>query len=185
MPPPAAEIPSVEAPPSLDDPQLVELESDPEPPSPRDEPALARLLPERHASAFPLEPLARLTAAAPPKMDAQRDPTHPAPVAAQAEPLVSAVIAPSRSARPRIVEPPAYPSLSRRRGEQGEVLLELSLDCGGAVVGVSVVHSSGFRALDRATVDAAWRWLFDPALELGTPVASRLLHRVVFRLKPR
>ncbi len=51
----------------------------------------------------------------------------------------------------------AYPPESRTAGEQGVVILRLTVDGGGRPTAVNVAKSSGFPHLDRAAVEAGWR----------------------------
>lgn len=58
---------------------------------------------------------------------------------------------------------PVYPSQSRRRREEGQVLLEVFILVDGGVGNVRVKRSSGYPALDEAALDAVRRWRFVPA----------------------
>lgn len=58
---------------------------------------------------------------------------------------------------------PVYPSQSRRRREEGKVLLEVFILADGNVGSVRVKRSSGHPALDEAALDAVRRWRFVPA----------------------
>jgi protein TonB len=78
---------------------------------------------------------------------------------------------------------PAYPEASRRRGQEGTVRLELSVDANGRVVDVRVTESSGFGALDAAAVEALREWRFRPAQRGGMPVAGSITTAVHFRLE--
>jgi len=78
---------------------------------------------------------------------------------------------------------PNYPESSRRRGEQGVVLVELFVDPSGRVAEVRLLESSGFAALDAATLGALRDWRFRPAERAGLPVAARIIHPVHFRLE--
>jgi len=78
---------------------------------------------------------------------------------------------------------PAYPEASRRRGQEGTVQLELSVDANGRVTGVRVVESSGFNALDAAALEAVREWRFRPAERAGMPMAGILTMAVHFRLE--
>ncbi len=71
--------------------------------------------------------------------------------------------------------PPAYPPGSRRRGEQGTVVLLLTV-VQGRVRDVDVERSSGFGALDDAAAHALRKWRFDAPDEVRVrvPVAFRL-----------
>jgi len=52
---------------------------------------------------------------------------------------------------------PRYPLGSRLRGEEGLVRLTVQVDGSGRATDVSVAESSGYTALDRAAVKAAWK----------------------------
>jgi TonB family protein len=77
---------------------------------------------------------------------------------------------------------PVYPRVSRMRGEEGKVLLEVLVDRSGTVVEVQIRASSGYPRLDKAAVAALENARFDPALSDGTPVESRVLLPFVFKL---
>ncbi len=70
---------------------------------------------------------------------------------------------------------PEYPPASRRRGEEGTVVLILTVE-GGRVKHAEVERSSGFRALDEAAEKALRRWRFDAPGEVRVrvPVAFHL-----------
>jgi protein TonB len=78
---------------------------------------------------------------------------------------------------------PAYPEISRRRGQEGTVLLELSVDANGRVAEVRIVESSGFSALDTAAAEALRDWRFRPAQRGGVPIAASIIHPVHFRIE--
>lgn len=78
---------------------------------------------------------------------------------------------------------PQYPRLARSRGEEGRVMIRVSVLGSGRVGSASVVGSSGHGALDRAALKAVKRWRFRPALRAGKPVKATLTVPVVFRLK--
>lgn len=67
---------------------------------------------------------------------------------------------------------PEYPEFSRRRGEEGVVMLEVAVDEQGRGLQVDVLRSSGHRRLDRAAVSALSRARFFPAKEGGRAVPS-------------
>lgn len=66
--------------------------------------------------------------------------------------------------------PPRYPVESRRRREQGTVVLALTLGLDGGVETISLSKSSGFRRLDDAARDAVRGWRWKPFLRGGQPV---------------
>ncbi len=77
---------------------------------------------------------------------------------------------------------PRYPWLSRQKGEQGRVVLRVSVDVNGRATGVTVVQSSGFGRLDRAARRAIETWRFTPAHRGGRDVAGTVDVPVSFRL---
>ncbi len=58
-----------------------------------------------------------------------------------------------------------YPSESRAAGEQGVVLLRITVNANGRPSAVSVATSSGFPRLDRAAVEGGWRCKVSNAFE--------------------
>lgn len=87
-----------------------------------------------------------------------------------------------RPARAVQMPAPDYPPLSREQGEQGVVLLQLTVEASGRPGEVSVVRSSGFVRLDKAARAAVQRWRFQPAIENGQPVTAQLTLPVRFAL---
>lgn len=76
----------------------------------------------------------------------------------------------------------AYPAKSQRCGDQGSVLLEMTVGADGLVKDVVVIESSGHGLIDDSAVEAAWGWIFKPATRNGTPEAALARHRYTFRL---
>ncbi|HET9032262.1 MAG TPA: energy transducer TonB [Dokdonella sp.] len=70
-----------------------------------------------------------------------------------------------------IIEP-RYPMDSRRRGEQGTVVLRVLVGRDGLPVKVDIARSSGYRQLDRAARDAVLRWRFRPVQLHGVKVEA-------------
>ena len=81
--------------------------------------------------------------------------------------------------------PPEYPALSRRRGEQGVVVLRVRCDAQGRVTEVAVQSSSGSPRLDHAALQAVAAWRFKPARAGGRAVAGELELPIRFRLQDR
>lgn len=88
----------------------------------------------------------------------------------------------SRAVRVRFAPKPAYPALSRELGEEGVVLLRISVSAGGQFEQVQLLRSSGFIRLDRAARDGVRSWHFDAAWQGGQPVADSIDIPVRFRL---
>ncbi len=85
--------------------------------------------------------------------------------------------------RPTRTIKPEYPLGSRRRGEEGGVVLEIAVDARGGVEHVEVVQSSGFAELDAAALRAARAARFTPARQDGRAVAARARLTLDFKLK--
>lgn len=88
----------------------------------------------------------------------------------------------SRTVRVRFAPKPPYPALSRELGEEGVVLLRISVGAGGEFEQVQLLRSSGFIRLDRAARDGVRSWRFDAAWQAGQPVAASIDIPVRFRL---
>lgn len=58
---------------------------------------------------------------------------------------------------------PAYPSMSKRLGEEGQVLLRVLVGQEGGAEQIEVLRSSGFTRLDEAARVAVSKWRFVPA----------------------
>jgi protein TonB len=69
-------------------------------------------------------------------------------------------------------EPPAYPAMARRLGEQGEVRLDVLVTATGHVTEIKLKKSSGSQLLDQTTIDTVKKWKFQPATVDGQPVAA-------------
>lgn len=76
--------------------------------------------------------------------------------------------------------PPVYPGRSLRRGESGEVVVQVLVDRDGRPRQVEVARSSSHRALDQAAVRAVRGWRFQPAMRQGQPVAQVVQIPVAF-----
>lgn len=79
-------------------------------------------------------------------------------------------------------EPPEFPESARTRGEEGLVILELTVDEGGAVRDARALR--GAADLSEAAMAAARQWTYEPTLVEGEPVAVRFADTVRFVLRP-
>ena len=79
--------------------------------------------------------------------------------------------------------PPPYPPLARRMGEEGKVILRVNVSPQGLAESVEIKTSSGSQRLDDAAVNAVKRWKFIPAKRGDTPVQSRVLVPIIFKLE--
>ena len=165
----------------------------PEPPPPKVEPPKPKPV-----AKLPL-PLPPVQAVAPPQLLAVESaaagtvpvapPPKPEPAPA---PVVSAppAIRPPAPVQPPSFDaaylqnpPPAYPAISRRRGEQGKVVLRVYVSAEGLAERVEVRTSSGHERLDGAAHDAVNRWRFVPARQGEKPVAAWVLVPIAFSLE--
>ncbi len=67
---------------------------------------------------------------------------------------------------------PAYPALSRRMGEQGNILLSVYVGENGQAQTVQLKKSSGFDRLDNAALETVKRWRFAAAKHQEQLIAS-------------
>ena len=166
-PPPEESVPPPEPPPPQPQEESVPL---PEPPPP----------PPQEESVPPPEP------PPPPQEESVPLPEPPPPPQEESVPLPET--APKQAkidAPPRPVKSirPDYPKTARQRGEEGDVVLALSIDERGRVNRAEVAETSGFAELDAAAVRAAERARFVPAKSGRSPVASTARITITFRLK--
>lgn len=160
-PPPAAPEESVETPETVESPVAT--------------PAPVVDFPPRPALTVP-------TAVAPAPQPVALPATPAAPRAAPPAPP-SIVQASDLSARMVSGKPPRYPIESRRKKEQGTVVLSLMLGLDGEVASISVSRSSGFARLDDAALDAVRKWRWEPMIRAGQPVMVKGVVEIPFVLQ--
>ncbi|MFN3543687.1 MAG: energy transducer TonB [Thiobacillus sp.] len=113
---------------------------------------------------------------------------------APAAPAAPVVDAPRPAAPPPLVQPrfnadyldnpkPAYPSISRRMGEEGEVRLRVWVDATGNAQQVEVERTSGYPRLDAAALETVKRWRFVPARQGEQAVAAWVIVPIQFTLR--
>ena len=149
--------------------------------------------PKRVAKRPPPQPVQPLVEATAPQAPA---PTlaepQPAPRVAEAvtlapapapAPVAVTVTAPIFNAAYLDNAPPSYPSLSRRLGEQGRVILRVLVDPGGRASEVQVRASSGSERLDESARATVRHWKFVPAKRGGEPVPEWVLIPISFKLE--
>lgn len=178
-----------------------EVEAPPQPLPPKRQPPPQ---PPKPQSPLPVlsapEPAASPVAVAPPPAEPLPVPAvlpPPAPVVEKVAAVPAAPPAPPAppAPRPEAVTPPrfdadyldnpapVYPTLSRRLGEEGRVLLRVYVLADGSAGQVEIRQSSGFDRLDRAAREAVARWRFVPARAGGEPVAAWVLVPIHFSLR--
>lgn len=78
---------------------------------------------------------------------------------------------------------PVYPPASRRLGEEGRVVLRVTVSAEGLPASVEITQSSGYRRLDEAARAAVERWRFVPARRGALAVESSVLIPLQFALR--
>ncbi|WP_295008557.1 energy transducer TonB [uncultured Dechloromonas sp.] len=78
---------------------------------------------------------------------------------------------------------PPYPPLSRRMGEEGRVLLRVSVTAQGTADNVEIKTSSGSQRLDESAQKTVRNWKFIPAKRGETAVQSWVLVPIIFKLE--
>jgi protein TonB len=109
-------------------------------------------------------------------------PSPPEAVAVAAEPTPAAVAPPIFSADYLQNPAPVYPTLSRKLGEQGRVLLRVRVNPNGGADEVRLQTSSGFARLDESARATVASWRFAPARQGNEPVPAWVLIPVSFQL---
>ena len=103
----------------------------------------------------------------------------PAPVVPPAEPVSQARFDADYLKNPA----PAYPPLSRRMGEEGKVVLRVSVNAQGSADSVEIRTSSGSQRLDESAQKTVRNWKFIPAKRGDLAVQSWVLVPIIFKLE--
>lgn len=77
---------------------------------------------------------------------------------------------------------PKYPMNSRRKGEQGRVVLDVLVSKDGEPTAITLVSSSGFKDLDAAAKEAVLLAKFKPGARNGKPVEASARMTILFQL---
>jgi TonB family protein len=78
---------------------------------------------------------------------------------------------------------PEYPRVALRYEQEGSVTVRLVLDTDGHVIDGMIERSSGFTALDDATMQAWFICRFKPAIRNGVPIKSTVRMKYIWRLE--
>jgi periplasmic protein TonB len=116
---------------------------------------------------------------------AQQVPPSPAPASVPAPAPVAAPepVVPPRADAAHLSNPaPAYPSISRRMGEQGRVQLDVYILADGSVGEIKLKRSSGFPRLDQAALEAVRHWRYQPARRGNEAIAFWYVQPLIFSL---
>ncbi|MBW3731059.1 energy transducer TonB [Aeromonas dhakensis] len=128
--------------------------------------------------------------------------TSPAPATAEAAATAAQASGESASQRPahkagggagnsapivrdaRLNNPePQYPYESRRRGEEGRVILNVRVTAEGTAASVEVAKSSGYRRLDMTARKTVSHWKFIPARQNNLAVEASARVTIIFKLR--
>lgn len=84
---------------------------------------------------------------------------------------------------PKLIEmvEPVYPDEARKKGIEGTVILECTVDEKGKIVDAKILRS--VPGLDQAAVDAVKKWTYEPMVINGKPSKINITATVCFRLK--
>ena len=138
-------------------------------PEPKPEPAKPKKRHPPKAKPLPKAPPSEKAIQAPAPEPEVAKPVKTAP-AKTAPKAAHAVQPPSAQAQGLQNRAPKYPQLSRKKKEQGTVLLKLLVKADGTVGNISVLKSSGFSRLDQAALQAVKHWRFVPAKQQGQSI---------------
>jgi protein TonB len=166
----------------------VKLDSPPPPPAEKPKPQDRQLetvklaiVPQAPPPPIVLAPPMQTPPLAPAPVFAAPAPPEPAPPAPPAAPSV--VQAGDLGAQMLSGRPPRYPVDSRRRHEQGTVVLALTLGIDGRVSAISIARSSGHPRLDNAARDAVRQWRWSPVMRAGVAVIVKGVVEIPFVLQ--
>jgi protein TonB len=96
-------------------------------------------------------------------------PVAVAPPAPPAPPAPQKVELPSSDADYLQNPKPVYPGISKRLGEQGQVIHSVLIGIDGNPISAKLVKSSGFDRLDQAAYKAVMSWRYSPGKRNGVP----------------
>jgi periplasmic protein TonB len=156
---------------------LIELPDDPPPAAP----------PPPEAEVEPFETIKPVIVAPPPIVRPVQAAPPVVATVPEPPPVRTAIVAPPQAALAPVAasgpvsvadlsstlvsgKPPKYPIESRRKREEGTVVLTVLVATTGNVADVSVLRTSGFPRLDKAALDAVRRWRWSPTVRDGVPV---------------
>lgn len=167
-------VDTLQAPPPVAKPVIVQRKVEPRPLA---KVTPAKVSPQKAVPPKPVEP----KAAPGPEVARVELPS----AATQAGPATPAPVKEVFSRAPSFLQPPArphYPTLAKRRNQQGVVLVEVRLDERGQQRALHIVQSSGVESLDEAALKAVSAWQFRPQTSDGRAVPSRVQIPIEFAL---
>jgi len=101
---------------------------------------------------------------------------------AQASTLMDQTQGTSRPARVLQVVSPSYPQSAQARGIEGHVIIEVVISDKGQVTEARVISAVPAGLFDAVAMEAIKKWTFEPGLENGKAIVSRIKQKVNFEL---
>lgn len=131
------------------------------------------------------QPLLAISEAVPAPAPIVAPPPTPQPVEpVAAQPQTPAPAVPPQFNADYLNNPaPQYPSLSRRLGEEGRVMLRVYVDERGLPARIEMRSSSGHERLDQAALETVRQWKFVPARRGDQAVGAWVLVPISFSLR--
>jgi TonB family protein len=77
----------------------------------------------------------------------------------------------------------SYPPIAVRLGQEGDVLVRLTVLPDGSVGNAKIVKSSGSPQLDASALVGVGYWRYRPAMRNGKPVAADVTVKIAIRLR--
>lgn len=96
--------------------------------------------------------------------------------------LVAETDGQSRPARAIQVVNPVYPQSAQARGIEGYVILEIVISERGMVSEARILNAEPQGLFDQVAIEAIKKWTFEPGIENGKTVISRIKQKVNFEL---
>jgi len=160
-----------------------------EPPKPIVEPKSKKMLEKIKPIEMPAERLVEVSLESSKEQEITALQTAPvqeskqAPSPQMAEPIMDDVIEPPRFGVSYLNNPaPDYPTMSRRAGEEGRVVMKVLVSTEGLADEVQIEKSSGSERLDHAAMNAVKKWRFIPAKKNNQPLSAYVLVPMKFSL---
>ncbi len=98
---------------------------------------------------------------------------------AQNQTQIKLVDKPSFAVKPT---PIRYPRVARKKGLQGQVIVEVSIGKNGKQLSQTLVQSSGHAVLDNTALSTIAKWTFNTYELDGTPIVHRVRIPINFKL---
>jgi protein TonB len=115
--------------------------------------------------------------------DSQRESDQPAQAWAAGGQAKTTIELPSNNAAYLDNPPPRYTEMSRRLGEQGQVIVVATIGIDGRATQAEVLKSSGYTRLDQSALSAVDQWRFIPGKRNGVPAPMKHQIPITFTLR--